>query len=53
MKFLALGRIDPSIAISVAAAAVLFTTFGSPRAFTHTAAVLVKTAWFYLSNTRG
>ena len=46
-------RIDPSIVVSITAAALLLTALTSSQAIGRLAQVLVQTGWLYLSNTRG
>ena len=46
-------RIDPSITVSLVAAGLFVSAFGSSSSFARTVTALFKAAWLYLSNTRG
>ena len=53
MNSVVVRRVDPSIVVSLAAAAVLVTLFTSSTTVGRMAHQLVQAGWLYLSNTRG
>ena len=47
------SSLDPSIIVSIVAATVFLTAFGSSRPFARLVRLGAEAAWLYLSNTRG
>lgn len=53
MRAIALARIDPSIAASILIGALALIALGSSGAVLRIVRMVLETAWWYLSNTRG
>jgi hypothetical protein len=53
MKSPSVPRIDPSIAVSVAAVGLFVGVFGSSESFSRIVSALIEIAWRYLTQTRG